>query len=89
MAWKKGHKPITYCCKMVQNEDLNKVLPDVNEDSKEYRRIFESDLIYLGTFGLEDEIREGVKNQIKELQAGRGGAAKNDKPVEQDNGPDA
>lgn len=68
IAKERGHKPISYGFKMVQNNDLNKVLPHVNEDSKEYRKIFESDLIYLGTFGLEDKIREGVKTQIEDLR---------------------
>lgn len=68
IARERGHKPISYGFKMVQNADLNKVLPHVNEDSPEYRKIFESDLIYLGTFGLEDQIRDEAKKEIEELK---------------------
>ena len=52
---------------MVANAELSKVLANVDEDSLEYRNIFESQLIYLGTFGLEDSLREGVREDINEL----------------------
>lgn len=47
---------------------MNQELP--NEDSPEYRQIFESDLIYLGTFGLIDPLRENIAQTINLLQYG-------------------
>lgn len=57
-------KPLSYAFKMVANADLSKLLANVDEDSLEYRNVFESDLIYLGTFGLDDPIRPGIKEDI-------------------------
>lgn len=42
----------------------------MSEDSPQYRNIFESDLIYLGTFGLIDPLRENIKETINLLQYG-------------------
>jgi magnesium-transporting ATPase (P-type) len=61
---KKGMKPLSYGFKMVANAELSKQLANVDEDSLEYRSIFESDLIYLGTFGLEDPVRPSIKEDI-------------------------
>ena len=36
----------------------------------EYRNIFESQLIYLGTFGLDDPVRKGIRKEINILQYG-------------------
>ena len=36
----------------------------------EYRNIFESQLIYLGTFGLDDPVRKGIREEINILQYG-------------------
>jgi magnesium-transporting ATPase (P-type) len=55
---------------MVNNAELSKVLSKVDEDSLEYRNIFESNLIYLGTFGLEDPLREGIMDDINTMQWG-------------------
>lgn len=55
---------------MVANAELSKVLANVDEDSLEYRNIFESQLIYLGTFGLEDPVRENLKDDINNIQFG-------------------
>lgn len=54
---KKGYKPLSYAVKIVSRDELNEALKDVTEDSEKYRRIFESGLIYLGTFGLVDPLR--------------------------------
>lgn len=55
---------------MVPNAELSKVLANVDEDTLEYRNIFESQLIYLGTFGLEDPVRLGIREEINMLQYG-------------------
>lgn len=65
-----GYKPLSYGFKMVNNAELSKVLSKVDEDSLEYRNIFESNLIYLGTFGLEDPLREGIMDDINTMQWG-------------------
>ena len=58
---KKGYKPLSYAVRIISKEDLDTALPNVSEDSPQYRNIFESDLIYLGTFGLIDPLRENIK----------------------------
>jgi magnesium-transporting ATPase (P-type) len=49
---------------------LDTALPNVSEDSPQYRSIFESDLIYLGTFGLIDNLRPNIQKTINMLQYG-------------------
>ena len=67
---KKGYKPLSYAVRIISREDLDNALPNVSEDSPQYRNIFESDLIYLGTFGLVDPLREGIQDTINLLQYG-------------------
>jgi len=62
---------LTYAVKIISRDDLNNLLPNVSEDSPEYRRIFENDLIYLGTFGLVDPLRENIAQTINLLQYGQ------------------
>ena len=65
---------------MVNNAELSKVLSTVEEDSLEYRNVFESNLIYLGTFGLDDPLRDGIKEQINEMQYGNPDGKPEDDP---------
>ena len=46
------------------------MLQNVDEDSDEYREIFESQLFYLGTFGLEDPVREDINIPIHYIKYG-------------------
>lgn len=68
---KKGQKPLSYAVKIMNVDDINQALPNVPEDSPQYRQIFETDLIYLGTFGLEDPLREDIAKTINLLQYGQ------------------
>jgi magnesium-transporting ATPase (P-type) len=58
---------LSYAFKFVPNAELSKVLANVDEDTLEYRNIFESQLIYLGTFGLEDPVRKDIREEINML----------------------
>jgi Ca2+ transporting ATPase len=66
----KGQKPLTYAFKLIDKQELCEILENVNEDSDEYRQIFESQLFYLGTFGLDDPIRENIDVPINEIKYG-------------------
>lgn len=76
----KRQKPLSYAFKMVNNAELSQVLSKVDEDSLEYRNIFESQLIYLGTFGIEDELRDNIKENVNLIQYGH----KEGKPADYD-----
>lgn len=66
----KGQKPLTYAFKLIDKVELCEILENVNEDSDEYRQIFESQLFYLGTFGLDDPIRENINIPINQIKFG-------------------
>lgn len=67
----KGQKPLAYAVKIMTTEYLEATLPTVDEDSPNYRAVFESDLIYLGTFGLADPLRENIESSVNLLQYGQ------------------
>lgn len=68
----KGHKPISYAYKDIDKayfESLIRKSGDQNE-SVEFRKKFEKDLHYLGTFGLEDPLRKEIEKPINLLKYG-------------------
>lgn len=64
---RKGQKPLSYAVRLISSEELQSALPNVEEDSPEYRAVFERDLIYLGTFGLDDPLRANVASVVNML----------------------
>lgn len=53
--------------------EYEQILNDLNEDdeSEEYRKKIEENLIYIGTFGLDDPVRDGVRTSIEEIMLGK------------------
>ena len=58
---------MSYAFKYVANAEITKALAKYDEDSLEYRHEFESNLIYLGTFGLHDPVRAEVREEINTI----------------------
>jgi magnesium-transporting ATPase (P-type) len=53
-------KVLSYAHKDVNLEDLNNLLETFDPESPEFREHIESELTYVGTFGLEDPLRNDV-----------------------------
>lgn len=69
----KGHKPLSYAFKEIEKAQLHSLMSSVGGDKDEdeaYRREFESDLFYLGTFGLEDPLRPEINIPINLIKFG-------------------
>lgn len=56
-----GLKVLTYAFKEILLEDLDNLIHSVNTESEEFRMELEADLVYLGTFGLDDPLRPEIE----------------------------
>jgi len=63
-----GLKVISYAFKDVAVEDLARTKNAYHDESDEFRNEIESNLTYLCTFGLEDPLREGVRDSITAIR---------------------
>jgi len=66
-----GLKVISYAFKEINYSAMEELMQTFSVESNEFREQLESDLIYLGTFGLYDEVREGMKEQINLIKYGQ------------------
>ena len=66
-----GLKVISYAFKEINYSTMEELMQTFPVESNEFRENLESDLIYLGTFGLYDEVREGMKEQINLIKYGQ------------------
>lgn len=66
-----GLKVISLAFKEVNYSTMEELMQTFPVESNEFREQLESDLIYLGTFGLYDEVREGMKEQINLIKYGQ------------------
>lgn len=67
---KKGLKVMSYAFKEILLEDLDNLIHSVNVESDEFRMELEADLVYLGTFALEDPLRLEIDTSIQYLKFG-------------------
>mmetsp|Transcript_14890 Transcript_14890/g.25363 ORF Transcript_14890/g.25363 Transcript_14890/m.25363 type:complete len:791 (+) Transcript_14890:874-3246(+) len=65
-----GLKVLSYAFKEIRLEDLDQLMQSYNTEGAEFREQLEADLIYLGTFAMEDQIRSNVKESIKLIKYG-------------------
>lgn len=65
-----GLKPLTYAFKQIQFSELNQLMQQYNHESDEFRAALESGLIYLGTFGMDDRIRDHIQDPIHLIRYG-------------------
>lgn len=70
---KMGLKPISYAFKEIECKEIQKLVDKTNGvESEEFRWYVEEKLIYLATFGLEDQLREGLQDSIDYLRNSKG-----------------
>ena len=74
----RGLKPLTYAFKEISVDDLNQLTSRFNVEHEEFRNELENDLIYLGTFGLEDPLRDNIHESIMHIRYGQLDADIND-----------
>ena len=65
-----GLKPFTYAFKQIKVETLNQLSQEYPVESPEYREQLEKDLIYVCTFGLDDELRPEVPQNVQHIRYG-------------------
>ena len=65
-----GLKPLTYAFKQIKVEELNQLLQQFPQESDDFRNSLESNLIYLGTFGLDDPVSDNVHKPIHMIRFG-------------------
>lgn len=71
MAGKQCLKVISYAFKEIEMDSFNELMRSENSESAEFREEIESDLIYLGTFGVKDELIEDIHNTVQLIRYGK------------------
>lgn len=66
-----GLKVLSFAFKEISQQDLNEITSRHPVESHGFRGEIESDLTYLCTFGMTDEVRGGIKRDVKRLQYGK------------------
>lgn len=66
-----GLKTLSYAYKQIPIDDLTEMMQAHHIESQEFRDFLEQNLTYLGTFGLEDPIRDDVDKSIQLIRYGR------------------
>lgn len=67
---REGMKTLSYAYKQIPMDDFNMLLSSHHVESEEFRNEIEADLVYLGSFGLEDKVRGGVQEAIQLIRYG-------------------
>ena len=65
-----GLKVISYSYKDMKAQDFDSILSRYENDNDKLRDEFEKNLVYLGSFGLNDEIRENIYEHIHFIKYG-------------------
>jgi len=65
-----GLKTLSYAYKQMPEDELNSMMQHYHIESDEFREDIQSRLVYLGTFGLEDPVREDVDKSIQLIKYG-------------------
>ena len=63
-------KVLAYAYKDVSADSYHQMTQEFDIESKEFRSELEQDLIYIGTFGLEDPLRDNVEDTINQIRYG-------------------
>jgi magnesium-transporting ATPase (P-type) len=67
---KSGQKALTYAYKDIRLEELTELSQTYDTESEEFREMIENDLVYLGTFGLDDPLRKDISESIQYIKYG-------------------
>jgi|APSaa5957512535_1039671.scaffolds.fasta_scaffold88754_2 magnesium-transporting ATPase (P-type) len=65
-----GLKTLTLAYKQIPIDDFQNLLNQYHIESDEFRESIQSPLVYLGTFGLDDPVREDVGKSIELIKYG-------------------
>jgi len=65
-----GLKTLSYAYKQMPEDELNAIMLQYHIESEDFREQIQSGLVYLGTFGLEDPVRDGVGSSIQLIKYG-------------------
>ena len=65
-----GLKPLSFAFKQIEFKELVQKMQNIDKESDDFRNYLESQLIYLGTFGLDDPISENVHKPIQMIRFG-------------------
>lgn len=66
-----GLKCLSYAFKEIRIEDLDQLMNSYDLESDDFRNELENDLIYLGTFGMDDPLRENINEAIQYIRYGQ------------------
>ena len=67
---KEGLKTLSYAYKQIPEDELNSIMQQYHIESDDFREYIQSRLVYLGTFGLEDSVRDDVDKSIQLIKYG-------------------
>lgn len=67
---KEGLKTLSYGYKKMPKDDLVRYQNEFNVETDDFREKLIEDMIYIGTFGLEDPLREGIEDTIRLMKYG-------------------
>lgn len=65
-----GFKTLSYAYKQIPEDELNSIMQQYHIESDDFREYIQSRLVYLGTFGLEDSVRDDVDKSIQLIKYG-------------------
>ena len=68
---KNSLKVLSYAFKEIQMADLGELMQTYNPESEEFREVLENELIYIGTFGLDDPLRQDIEESIQYIKYGQ------------------
>lgn len=77
-----GLKVISYAYKEISLQEMNELMCNYQVESHDFREKLESDLVYLGTFGLRDPIRNDILSTINQIKYGRCSGFDESKPAQ-------
>jgi magnesium-transporting ATPase (P-type) len=65
-----GLKVLSYAFKEMRSAELNNLFERFDVESPDFRKELETDMVYLCTFGMLDELREDIEDSVKQLKFG-------------------
>ena len=65
-----GLKVLSYAFKEMRSAELNSLFERFDVESADFRKELETDMVYLCTFGMLDELREDIEDSVKQLKFG-------------------
>lgn len=60
-----GLKVLSYAFKEMRTTELERLMAEFDVESPDFRKELETDMVYLCTFGMLDELREDIEESVK------------------------